>query len=627
MRFVNKPSAVIWATAFASMLSACDGGSNTSSAGNTSSSVATTPSSSTQVAQSSSSIAPSSSSQAPVSSVAPSSSSSTPTSVAKPFIFGINAGGALVTIGGRTYMASRFGNGSPNSTTDPIGGTTDDQLFQSELYGETITFNVPVENGDYDIELHFVEMYQTANGSRIFSANVEGDIVFSDLDLYMTEGHDEAYTVRVSDLAVDDEEITITLTSSADNATISGISVYSSNGAYREPPPPPPPPRSTERPGSDCAIGTIPTRANNSMLPDPFTRVDGSRMTSKSEWRCVREEILRMAETNAYGPKPGKPASVSGSISGNTITVNVSDNGRSTSFSAGLSLPSGSGPFPSVIAYGGGFFGGAHPGFSQEGVAVITYDPYDVGNETGGRSKGAGAFYELYPSTSAGHLIAWAWGVSRIIDVMEQEWANGGRVLIPESVAVTGCSRFGKGSFAAGVFDARVALTVPIESGSGGVPIWRGIPGEGAQSLSSAYGEQRWYGDPFGSFTSNPSAFPLDTHQLVAAVAPRGLLILDNPGIANLGPRSASVAAYGGLEVYKALGVGEHMTYHSNTVDGTHCSNRTGDWTTPVREHVKRFLKGQNGNTGGVNARSTQNGNLSQWRNWTTPTLSGSLED
>ena len=34
-----------------------------------------------------------------------------------------------------------------------------------------------------------------------------------------------------------------------------------------------------------------------------------------------------------------------------------------------------------------------------------------------------------------------------------------------------------------------VALTLPIESGSGGVPIWRGIPGEGAQSPSSAYGE------------------------------------------------------------------------------------------------------------------------------------------
>ena len=140
--------------------------------------------------------------------------------------------------------------------------------------------------------------------------------------------------------------------------------------------------------------------------------------------------------------------------------------------------------------------------------------------------------------------MAWAWGVSRIIDVMEQEWEKGNRILIPESVAVSGCSRFGKGSFAAGVFDARVALTAPIESGSAGVPIYRGIPGEGAQSLSSAYGEQPWLGDAFGSFTSSPTRLPIDTHELVALVAPRGLFIMDNPHIANLG---AKIRQRGGL--------------------------------------------------------------------------------
>src|SRR4029079_1688059 len=94
-----------------------------------------------------------------------------------------------------------------------------------------------------------------------------------------------------------------------------------------------------------------------------------------------------------------------------------------------------------------------------------------------------------------------------------------------------------------GVFDQRIALTMPIESGSAGVPILRGIPGEGAQSLSSAYGEQPWLGDSFGSFTSSPTKLPVDTHEMVAMVAPRGLFIMDNPHIANLGPKSASQAA------------------------------------------------------------------------------------
>ena len=72
--------------------------------------------------------------------------------------------------------------------------------------------------------------------------------------------------------------------------------------------------------------------------------------------------------------------------------------------------------------------------------------------------------------------MAWAWGVSRIIDVIEQ---SGGSILKADAIGVTGCSRFGKGAFVIGAFDQRIALTMPIESGSAGVPIFRGDPGRG----------------------------------------------------------------------------------------------------------------------------------------------------
>nr|WP_233221546.1 hypothetical protein [Streptomyces carminius] len=59
----------------------------------------------------------------------------------------------------------------------------------------------------------------------------------------------------------------------------------------------------------------------------------------------------------------------------------------------------------------------------------------------------------------------------------------------------------------AGAFDQRIALTMPIESGSGGVGAFRSIAREsGAQPLSSAYGEQPWLGDAFGSCTGNPNS-------------------------------------------------------------------------------------------------------------------------
>ena len=367
--------------------------------------------------------------------------------------------------------------------------------------------------------------------------------------------------------------------------------------------------------GAGCAVSLPGSVASNSKLPDPFTKLNGQRMTSKAEWTCRREEIKQLAEKYVYGPKPAKPT-VTGTVSNTNITVNVSANGKSSSFSAGVSLPSGTGPFPAVVVYGG--FGADTTTIKNAGAAVISYDPYTVGKEGTGRGNKQGAFYTLYGSTSTtGLLQAWGWGVSRIIDVIEQ---SGGNILRADGVGITGCSRFGKGAFVGGVFDQRLALTMPIESGSAGVPIFRGIPGEGAQSLSSAYGEQPWLGDAFGSYTSNPAGLPVDTHEMVAMVAPRGLLILDNPHIANLGPKSASVAALGGAEVYKALGVGSNLGYISNVSDGTHCATRS-EWKQPVTDAIKKFLVKNGSFTGSINAHSKASGNLADWRTWTTPTL------
>ncbi|WP_440067019.1 fibronectin type III domain-containing protein [Streptosporangium sp. OZ121] len=377
-----------------------------------------------------------------------------------------------------------------------------------------------------------------------------------------------------------------------------------------------------ENEGADCAVtglpdaGSLPT---DSRLPDPFRKLNGTRISTTSEWRCRREEIKKLAEKFVYGEKPVKPATVTGTVSNSGITVNVSHNGRSSSFSAGVSLPSGSGPFPAVVVLGG--FGADTAAIRAAGAAVITYDPYAVGREGTPRNNKQGAFYSVYGSSSStGLLMAWAWGVSRIIDVIEQ---SNGNVLKADATGVTGCSRFGKGAFVVGAFDQRIALTMPIESGSAGVPIFRGIPGEGAQSLSSAYGEQPWLGDAFGSFTGSPARLPVDTHQMVAMVAPRGLFIMDNPHIANLGPRSASVAALGGAEVYKALGAGGNITYWSDIQDGSHCANRS-EWRTPLQQNIQKFLLKTGSAPGAMRISSRASGNLAEWRDWQTPTLGDS---
>jgi hypothetical protein len=370
--------------------------------------------------------------------------------------------------------------------------------------------------------------------------------------------------------------------------------------------------------GADCPVSLPGSLTADSRLPDPFKRLDGTRISTKSDWRCRREEIKKLAERYVYGEKPGKPASVTGTVSSSNITVNVSHNGRSAGFSAGVQLPSGTGPFPAVVVLGG--FGADTSTIRSSGAAVISYDPLAVGKEGTARNNKQGAFYSIYGATSStGLLAAWAWGVSRIIDVIEQ---SGGNILRADGVGVTGCSRYGKGAFAVGAFDQRIALTMPIESGSGGVPIFRGIPGEsGAQPLSSAYSEQPWLGDAFGSFTGNPTTLPVDTHEVVGMIAPRGLFIMENPHIDWLAARSGSVAALGGAEVYKALGAASNISYWSDIQDGTHCAVRP-EWRTPLQQSIQKFLLKTGSAPGVIRISSKKSGNLTEWRDWQTPTLS-----
>jgi len=369
--------------------------------------------------------------------------------------------------------------------------------------------------------------------------------------------------------------------------------------------------------GADCAVADSGTLTANAKLPDPFTKLDGTRISAKSDWRCRRAEIKKLAERYVYGEKPGKPASVTGAVSATGITVNVTDQGRSASFTARVELPSGTGPFPAVVVLGG--FGADTATIKASGAAVISYDPFTAGNEGTPRSNKQGAFYSLYGSASStGLLLAWAWGVSRIIDVVEQ---SDGTILRADATGVTGCSRYGKGAFVAGVFDQRIALTMPIESGSAGVGAFRAIAADaGAQPLTSAYGEQPWLGDAFGSFTGNPATLPVDTHEMVAMVAPRGLFIMDNPHIAWLGAEAGSVAAMAGAEVYQALGAGDNISYWSDIQDGNHCAVRS-DWRTPLQQQIQKFLLKTGDAPGVIRISANAAGNLAEWRDWQTPNL------
>lgn len=387
---------------------------------------------------------------------------------------------------------------------------------------------------------------------------------------------------------------------------------------------------SVENDGDDCDVpplSDLRSLPDIATLPDPFTKLDRTRLSAAADWRCRREELRRQAERYVFGTKPTPPEQVSGTVTGSQITVSVTDGGNSTSFSATVTLPSaGVAPYPVLISYGPTTLDAGV--IDSLGVAVVTYDPDTVGMQGHPRDQTQkGAFYELYDGgTTTGLLVAWSWGLSRIIDVIQR---SDGSILKWDAVGVSGCSMYGKGAFIGGAMDQRVALTMPIESGTAGVPIWRGIAldengpnGSPPLSLSETYSEQPWFADAFQPFVADPAKAPIDTHDVVALVAPRGLFIMENQSLGQLSSKYGHVAALAGAEVYAALGARDNVSYDSDVpeTEANHCMMKV-EWIPLLRSNIQKFLTKDGNDPGRFSPAADQTGNLAEWRDWTTPTL------
>ena len=382
-----------------------------------------------------------------------------------------------------------------------------------------------------------------------------------------------------------------------------------------------------ENPTDHCTVGSLPEYSAlnkaNSKLPDPFMKLDGTRITSKSEWACQRELLYRQLIKYIYGEKPIPPKeAVSGTVSTQSISVKVKDGQKECSFTATVKMNGATQPAPAIIQYASG-------ASAPSGVATISFSPKEV---SGGSGDKEGPFFDFYGKRhEAGYLVAWACQVSRIIDVLEQNPS----IIDPSRIAVTGCSRFGKGAFVAGVLDNRIALTIPVESGIGGTVGLRLVEQLDTQGEwpYHAISYVRWFSEvALGKFTSgnnagadNTDRLPVDMHSAMALIAPRGLYIVDNPSgtYAGLDAKSAWVTASIGKKIFEALGVGDHFSCVG--ASGNHCQWRN-KYDASMNAMVDKFLKGNNSaNTGEVSTDLGNKPNPEQYIDWTVPTLDGEL--
>jgi hypothetical protein len=140
----------------------------------------------------------------------------------------------------------------------------------------------------------------------------------------------------------------------------------------------------------------------------------------------------------------------------------------------------------------------------------------------------------------------------------------------------------------------------------------------GTEDLEAAQGTA-WYAQNLLQFkNATAGKLPYDQHELVAMVAPRAVLAIENTGIDRLGSQAGSVSMKAATEVYKALGVPDRIGF-SQAVASAHCSFPSSQ-TADVQAFVDKFLLNKTSANTNI-AKSSYNTDLTKWITWTTPTL------
>lgn len=366
-----------------------------------------------------------------------------------------------------------------------------------------------------------------------------------------------------------------------------------------------------QRQGACTVPSSFPSTAN-AKLPNPFKFFDGRTVATAADWECRQKETRAALEAQELGTLPTTATITASGTS--TLAITASDGGKSVSFSVSIKKPSGTGPFPAIIAYGGASIP------IPAGVATITFSNDQVGAQQGQNSRGQGKFFDLYGSGhSAGATTAWAWGVDAIISALEKVDTG----IDPKKIGVTGCSRNGKGAFVAAALVPRVALGLPQESGSGGAACWRisdseKAAGKNIQTPGQIIGENVWFSKNFNTFATKATTLATDHHQLAGLVAPRGLLVIENE-IDWLGPVSTTACMKAARLIYKAVGVPDNMGF-TGSGNHQHCqfpSNQQSELTA----YINKFLLGQTASTANIEKGPTAD--VSKYIDWTLTPISG----
>jgi hypothetical protein len=332
-------------------------------------------------------------------------------------------------------------------------------------------------------------------------------------------------------------------------------------------------------------------------LPDALSGVN-----SFADWEQRRNEIAAQIQHYGIGTKPTvAPKQIAARMDGDTLIVDVTVGSQMLTLRSEIRYPQVGQP-PYALMIGTSVIALPPSVLADRPVATLIFHEAQVNDYSQWRphkERGEHNFDRLYPElTENGAYSEWAWGVSRIIDGLQQLGSSVTRI-DTRRIGVTGCSYAGKMALYSGAFDERVRLTIAQEPGGGGAAAWRiSQQSDSVENINKT--DYHWFLESqrtnFGG--GNVVRLPYDQHELCAMICPRALLLLGNPDYKWLADDAMLVSAREARKVWQHFGIADRMGF---SIVGGHGHCQLPEEQEPeVKAFIDKFLLGKDVETGNV---------------------------